>query len=210
MKRRRVARVLDLPWAVWVPGLLVLGVCFLLGTVAGCLWAGGVAENGGETLAAYIEGYLSAARSGTLTVPSVFSVLYESFRWPVLTVLLAFTAAGVLGIPILFAVRGFLLSFAVASFVRVLGGAGSILAFLLFGLTGLMTVPVLFVLGTQGFTACCVLASRLLGERRKSVCVVYGRVYFLRCGLCAAALLFCVFLEQTIVPSLLAVLAGTF
>lgn len=210
MKRRRVARVLDLPWAVWVPGLLALGGCFLLGTIAGCLWAGGVAESGGKALAAYIEGYLSAARTGSLTIPGGFSVLYETFRWPFLVMLLGFTAVGVVGIPILFAIRGFLLSFAVASFIRVLGGAGSILAFLLFGLGGLVTIPVLFVLGAQGFTACCVLASRLLGERRKSISVVYGRVYFLRCGLCAAALLFCVFLEQTVVPSLLAVLAGTF
>lgn len=210
MKRRRVVRLLDLPWAVWLPGLLVLGVSFLLGTAAGCLWAGGAAGSSGETLCSYIEGYLSAARLGDLTVPGIFTVLYDTFRWPVLAVLLGFTAAGVVGLPLLFAVRGFLLSFAVASFIRVLGGAGSILAFLLFGLTGLVSVPVLFVLGVQGFTACCALTSRLLGERPKSIRVVYGRLYFLRCGLCAAAALFCVFVEQTIVPSLLAVLAGTF
>lgn len=206
MRRRRVARFLDLP--AWAPGLILLSICFLAGTVAGCLWAGGVAGQGSETLSSYIDGYLSAARTGNLTVPSVFSVLFETLRWPVLVFLLAFTAAGIIGIPLLFAVRGFLLSFAVASFVRVFGGAGTILAFVLFGITGLFTVPVLFVLGTQGLTACFLLATRLMGERRSGV--VYGKQYFLRCSLCAAVLLLSVFCEQTILPFLLAVLAGTF
>lgn len=207
MKRRRIARFWDLP--VWAPGLFLLSICFLFGTIAGCLWAGGVAGQGSDTLASYIDGYLSAARTGTLTVPSVFSVLFETLRWPVLVFLLAFTAAGIIGIPLLFAVRGFLLSFAVASFIRVLGGAGTILAFLLFGITGLFTVPVLFVLGTQGITACFLLASRMTGARR-SVGGIYGKQYFLRCGLCAAILLLSVFCEQTILPSFLTVLAGTF
>lgn len=206
MRRRRVTRFLDLP--VWAPGLILLAICFFAGSVAGCLWAGGVAGQRDGTLAAYIDGYLSAARTGNLTVPSVFSVLFEALRWPVLVLLLAFTPVGSIGIPIVFAVRGFLLSFAVASFVRVLGGAGTILAFLLFGVTGLFTIPVLFVLGTQGLTACFLLVSRLTGERRSGT--VYGKQYFLRCGLCAAALLVCVFLEQTVIPALLSLLAGTF
>lgn len=206
MRKRRVDRFWDLP--AWAPGLVLLSICFLAGTIAGCLWAGGVAGQGSDTLASYIDGYLSAARTGTLTVPSVFSVLFETLRWPVLVFLLAFTAAGVIGIPILFAVRGFLMAFAVASFVRVLGGTGSILAFLLFGITGLFTVPVLFVLGTQGLSACFILASRLKGERRSGG--VYGKRYFLRCGLCAAVLLLSVLCEQTILPSLLAAVAGTF
>lgn len=209
MKRGRIVPVLDLPWAVWLPALVILSVSFLIGAIAGCLLAGGVAEAENGTLATYVEGYLAAARSGALTAPHLLSVLWETMRWPLLTVLLAFTALGVIGIPVLFAVRGFLLSFAVASFVRVLGGAGSILAFLLFGLTGLLTVPVLFVLGAQGFTACRILASRLVGERRRTG-VPYGRGYFLRCGLCFGALAACVCLEQTVLPALLSVVAGTF
>lgn len=209
MKRGRIVPVLDLPWAVWLPALVILSVSFLIGAIAGCLLAGGVAEAENGTLATYVEGYLAAARSGTLTAPHLLSVLWETMRWPLLTVLLAFTALGVIGIPVLFAVRGFLLSFAVASFVRVLGGAGSILAFLLFGLTGLLTVPVLFVLGAQGFTACRILASRLVGERRRTG-APYGRGYFLRCALCFGVLAACVCLEQTVLPALLSVVAGTF
>lgn len=209
MKRRRVVRILDLPWAAWLPGLVLLSACFLFGSIAGCLLAGGVAEAESGTLAAYVEGYLTAARSGSLEVPGTLTVLWETARWPLLTFLLAFTALGMIGLPVLFAVRGFLLSFAVASFIRVLGGAGSILAFLLFGVNGLLTIPVLFVLGVQGISSCRVLASRLVGERRRTG-AAYGSAYFGRCGVCAAVLICCVCVEQTVVPSLLSVLAGTF
>lgn len=211
MKRGRLERMLDVPWAAWLPGLATLSISFLIGTLAGCLLAGRVAQTEGSTLAVYVEGYLSAARSGGIAVPNLLLVLWETLRWPVLTILLAFTALGMLGIPILFAVRGFLLSFAVASFVRVLGGAGAILAVTLFGLTGLLSIPVLFVLGVQGFTACRVLASRLVGvgERRR-ISAPYGRAYFLRCALCGIVLFVCVCLEQTVLPSLLLMMAGTF
>ena len=40
-----------------------------------------------------------------------------------LALLLGFTALGLLGLPLLFAVRGFLLAFSIASFVRLFGGA---------------------------------------------------------------------------------------
>lgn len=209
MKRREVLRVLDLPWAAWLPALLPLTISFLAGTIAGCLLAGGVARAENGALAAYIEGYLSAARGGALTVPSALSILWDTLRWPLLTWVMAFTALGLIGIPLLFAARGFLLAFAVASFVRVLGGAGSILAFLLFGLTGLFTIPVLFVLGAQGLAACRVLGGRLLGGKRRPA-APYNRAYFFRCGICLAVLLLCVCLEQTMLPALLSAVAGTF
>lgn len=209
MKRQKPIRFSDLPWAAWLPTLLPLAISFFLGTVVGCLWAGGVAEAESGTLTAYIEGYLTAARSGALTVPSLFSLLWETFRWPLLTWILAFTAIGVIGIPVLFALRGFFLAFAVASFVRVLGGAGGVLAVLLFGITGLLTIPVLFVLGTQGLTACCALGARLLGEKRRGG-TPYGRAYFLRSGICFFVLFVSVCVEQTVLPALLTAVVGRF
>ncbi len=82
MKRRRTLRILDLPWATWLPTLLPLAISFFLGSIVGCILAGGVAEAENGTLATYIEGYLSAARCGELTVPSLFSVLWDTLRWP--------------------------------------------------------------------------------------------------------------------------------
>lgn len=206
MRMRRTARFLDLP--VWLPGLALLSICFLAGMVAGCFWANGIAGEGNEALSAYIDGCLAGARVGELAVPDIFSVLIDILRWPVLTFLLAFTAAGIIGIPFLFLIRSFLLSFAVTSFVRVFGGTGIILAFALFGITGLFTVPVLFVLGTQGLTACFLLASRLRGKKRSGI--LYGKQYFVRCGVCAAVLLLCVFCERIVIPPLVAMMAGTF
>lgn len=209
MKRQKSIRFSDLPWSAWLPALLPLAISFFLGTVTGCLWAGWAAEAESGTLTAYIEGYLSAARSGALTVPSVFSLLWETFRWPLLTWILAFTAFGVIGIPVLFALRGFFLAFAAASFIRVLGGAGAVLSVLLFGVTGLLTLPVLFVLGTQGFTACCTLGARLLGDKHRGG-IPYERTYFLRSGICFFVLLLSVCMEQAILPVLLTAAVGRF
>ena len=79
------------------------------------LLAAQVGGGGHDSLAAYIEGYLAAAKSGSVVLsPGLLSVLWESVRWPLFAFLMGFTALGVLGIPTLFAVRGFLLSFAAA------------------------------------------------------------------------------------------------
>ena len=75
-----------------------------------------------------------------------------------------FTPTGLLGLPILFAARGFLLAFSIASFVRLFGSTGCLLAFLVFGITGAVAFPALFVLGVQSLLAARVLASRFLGR----------------------------------------------
>lgn len=195
---KRSVKALGVSPAGRMTALVVLCVFFLLGAVAGCLLADRVDGGGADALAVYLEQYLTQAREGGLERPQVFSLAWELLRWPLLTVLLGLTALGVLGLPVLFAVRGFLLSFAVASFFRVFGGMGLILAFLVFGLTGLVTIPVLFVLGVQGFLT----AGRLAGDGAWRA--VPGRGEFVRFGLCAAALSGCFFAEYLAVPVLLA------
>ena len=108
--------------------------------------------------------------------------------------------------PLVFVVRGFLLSFAIASFVRMLGSGGALLALAVFGVPGCVGIPALFVLGVQGWEASRALGSRFLGEGRRGL--PYGRSYFLRCAACAGALLVCAGLETTAVPALVSGAAG--
>ncbi|MEG0764884.1 MAG: stage II sporulation protein M [Pseudoflavonifractor sp.] len=179
---------------------------FFLGGIAGCVLAAKVAGGGDESLNAYLSGFLAVAKAGELVAPSMLTLIWESMRWALLTVLLSFTALGLVGIPLLFCTRGFLLSFAIASFVRLPGGTGMLLALVVFGLSGCLAVPALFVLGAQGFSASRGFALRHLGQGRHSA--PFGKNYFLRCGLCAAALCVCVLLEYLVVPALLAGMAG--
>ena len=208
MRRKRAVRIPYVSWAAWLPALVILSIFFLLGVFSGCFLAYSLSGTESNALSAYMEGYLRTAHNGNLPSSDLLSVLWETFRWPLLVFLLSFTAAGLVGLPIVFGIRGFLFSFAVACFIRIFGSTGAILSFLLFGITGMFSFPALFILGTQGMTACRILVSQLMGERKKGT--AYGREYFGRCGICTAILACCVCLEQTVVPSLMMALAGTF
>lgn len=190
-----------------LPGLAVIGVCFFLGGLAGCLLAGYVGEASSESLSAYLQSFLQTAGAGDAAPPALAALVWNAVRWPLLALLLGFTALGLLGLPILFATRGFLLAFSIASFVRLFGSTGCLLALLLFGLTEALAIPVLFVVGVQSFLAARVLAGRFWGDGR--IPVPYGTCYFLRCGICAGVLCVCVLLDYLVVPALISGLAGS-
>ena len=204
--RRPVAGIWDVPSAGVLPALAVTAACFAAGGLVGCVLACFVDGVGGESLGVYLQVFLEAAAAQGVSAPALASLVWSTLRWPLLAVVLGFTAIGLLGLPVLFAVRGFLLGFSIACFVRAFGGAGCVLALLVFGLTGAIAVPVLFVLGVQSLIAARALASRFLGEGKRPA--IYPKRYFVRCGWCAAALCVCCVLDYLVVPALLSGLAG--
>lgn len=204
--RRTVGGTWNVPEERILPALAVISVSFLVGGLAGCLMSTFVGGAGQESLRAYLEGFLSTAQSGGTAVPALAVQLWDILRWPGLALLLGFTALGVLGLPLLFAVRGFLLAFSIAAFVQMFGSAGCLLAFLVFGVSGGLSIPALFVLGVQSLNAARSLASRFLGEGKAPS--PYGKAYFLRCGGCAVALCVCIGLERFAVPALVSGAAG--
>ena len=136
---RRAAEAWRISGDGLIPVLAVTAACFLLGGLVGCLLASHIGGGGQESLAAYVEGFLRAAQAGEITAPALASLVWDTVRWPLLALLLGFTALGLLGLPLLFAVRGFLLAFSIASFVRLFGGAGCLKS-------GFIGVAVLFLL----------------------------------------------------------------
>lgn len=179
--------------------LAVLAGCFLAGSLAGLVLAGqaGGADDG--TLSALLQTFLERSAAQTPQAAPVPVLIWECFRWHLLVFVLGFTSLGLLFLPAVFALRGFSLAFAIGAFVRMFGGAGGLLAMAVFGVTGAVSLPALFVLGVQGMAASRALASRFLGESRKDL--PYGRTFFLRCALCAGGLCVCVLLESTAVPA---------
>ena len=186
--------------------LAVLAACFLAGGLAGCLLSARTGEMGEAALTELLRAYVAQAALRPAEPAPLAVVLWETFRWPLLVLILGFTTLGLLFLPLVFAVRGFLFSFAVTSFVRMLGGGGAWLALAVFGVTGCAAIPALFVLGVQGMGASRALASRFLGESRRSL--PYGRSYWTRCAACAGVLLVCAGLESTAVPALVSGAAG--
>ena len=189
--RKRIVGFWDMSPGSVTPALAVLAAAFAAGALTGLLLAAQVGGEGQESLSAYLQVY------------------WEAARWPLLTLLLSFTSLGAVGIPAIFAVRGFLLSFAVASFVRIFGGAGAILAFFAFGFTGTISLPVLFLLGVQGLLSALARAGQAMGGG-KGPTAPPGRAFWLRSGLCAAGLVLSALLECWAVPALLASVAELF
>lgn len=186
--------------------LLVLSGLFLVGGVAGCVAAGLISDPGGALLD-YVRGYLELLASGGMSV-RFLSVLWQTVRFPLAALLLGFTALGVVGLPALFAVRGFLLCYAVSAFYRLLGLAGLVPSFVLFGISALFWLPVLLQLGVQGLLGSYSLLRRATGDGRYPLC--YDSGFLVRCGLCAAVLFLCAGLEYLVVPALLRGIAGVF
>lgn len=191
---RNIKHVLDgskggMPSALWV-----VSIAFSIGIFAGCLLASQVGGGGSDSLTVYLKNYLLSVKSGELTSPSLLPLIWEVFRWPILAVFLGLTPLGLVAVPALFLLRGFLLAFSIGSLYRMLATQGLLLSFLISGVSGMIAIPVLFILGVQSM-----MAARMLTGRGNP----YGRRYFMRLAACAVALLFCVILERFAVPPLL-------
>ncbi len=176
-------------------GLILLGACFLAGTLAGF----GFSCLGGESapLREYLLRCLTAAGEGNGFDPSLLSVIWEVFRWPLLVSLLGFTALGAVGIPVVLAVRGFLLSYAVTAFARLFGLEGMAAALAAFGVTALVAVPALFVAAYSAFQSAL---SRLSHDGPPAVS---WRARLSALGPCAGLLALAAALQRTVMPALL-------
>lgn len=188
--------------------LLCLTVCFAVGALAGCFFAGVL---GGETqrhLSAYLGDYFAVLRDGEPVAPSLFSAAWELCRWPLLVFVLGFTALGAVGVPVVFLVRGFLLSYSVAVFVRLFGVAGLAAAAAVFGVCAVFVLPALFVLGADAMGGAMALAAAFWGEGKRPA--VFGRGRLLRAGGCGLLLAAGAGVQLWLTPALLRAAAGLF
>lgn len=182
--------------------LMVLGGLFLMGGLLGCFLGGNIHADGAQGLKEYLEGWFSLVQEQGIS-PGPGQVLPDRLRYPLLVFLLGFTAAGVIGVPVLFAMRGFAFVFPVACICRLYGGAGLLPGLVLFGLPGMLWIPALFILGMQSMSSSCELLrmrgkGRLFGIQRE----------WLVCGGCFGTLILCALLECYVFPLLAASAVG--
>lgn len=195
----RIRKKWDLP-SEQGGALAALSAAFLIGGGAGCLLAALSNGESTEELSRYLAGYLALAQEGELP-RGLWPVLWGQVKYLLAALILGLTALGTVGLPALFAVRGFFFSFPVACFCRVFGGLGLFPALLLFGLSALLWAPALFLAGTAGFLSARQRLSRSLGEGRGGPPVNAG--WWGRAGLCAGLALAAGLLEYWVVPVLL-------
>lgn len=170
-----------------------------MGGIAGALFANFIVGSAADELSAYLRDYLTLARAGDIHV-EFWAMLWEPARFLLGTILLGVTALGVVGIPALFGVRGFLFAFSVAGVCRVFGPMGIAPALFLFGLPAFLWAPILFVAGVQSLGTSYTLLRRALGDRLP---LPFDTGYWGRLALCGLLLLLCVALEYTALPILL-------
>ena len=188
-----------------IPVLAVTAACFCW--AAGRMPAGIPYRRRGSGEPGRLRGGISSRRSGGDYSACAGLTGWDTVRWPLLAAA-GLHRAGTSGAALLFAVRGFLLAFSIASFVRLFGGAGCLLAPL-----GLWGERCAF-----GAGAVCAWgagppgrpgAGRTgLGDGKTPP--PYGKLYFFRCGACAVALCVSLLLDCFVVPGLVSSLAGTF
>ena len=190
---KRMANKWDWPWEAG-SALPVLALIFLTGGLAGCLLAALSGGDGAGQLRDYLVDYLSL--SGQSLDPAGFWVLlWDHLRDLLAVLVLSMTALGTVGLPVLFAVRGFFFAFSVGCFCRVFGASGLLPAFALFGLSALLWVPSLFLAGVPGMTR----SRRLLsGGGQTSLGVSWARL-----SLCVGLVLAASLAERWVAPVLL-------
>ena len=172
--------------------LAVLAACFLaggfLGGVQSVFWDG---PDVGAA-ASYLNDFLLLIKKG-----SVFGAIIPSFlrRFGdcILVAVLAFGVFGVIGLPVLFLVRGFFLSSAVCCLFRIFGSDGFFLALALFVLPAIFYLPAMFLAGIGGF--CFGQRIRLSDTR---FCV-----YIKRLVMALVLVFFCVLFECVLLPRVL-------
>ena len=198
MKKLRRWRVNSLSGRGAALGLL--GVLFLTGSIAGCMAVGLLNPEDGGALLTVLEGYIAALKQGEGSV-GLLPVLWQVVRVPLAAFLLGLTAMGVVGLPVLFAVRGFGMGYAVAVLYRLMGASGLGLGLCLFGVSALLWLPALLNLGVSGLVSAYGLLRRVTGDGRYPLAAAKGR-YWLSCGLCGCAVLACAGVECLLVPAL--------
>lgn len=185
---------------VWsgLPYLIVLLVSFLVGACIGGFLAFLLGPS--PELSDYLSEYCVALSQGRLC-PSFLTVLWDCVRWPLFTALLGVTVLGVVGIPVLFAVRGFLLSFSTTTFCLLLGHRGLAVAAVLFSVAILLVLPALFVLGCDWLRISCL---RLPNSPSSA-----GKQYRIESVLvCTGVLVVSVAVQWTVIPAVLTALCS--
>lgn len=183
----------------------LLCILFFAGGLSGSLFAAFADGEGAQELTEYLTDYFHLIGDGTAQ-RALLPIMWGQLRYLLVVVILGLTAIGVVGIPLLFCVRGFFLSFSVGCFCRVFGSAGLVPGLAIFGLPALLWGPALFLAGFQGLSSAqCLLRRGFGGER---CALPFSCAYWLRIALCAGLILLCVGVEYGIVPVLLRAAVG--
>lgn len=192
--RRTVQRIKSAPSWDGLTQLAVLGTCFAVGAAGGFFMSAAVGDN--AELLDYLRQYFQSAARGEGVSPSIGAAVWDLVRWPAVVLLLGLTPVGVVGIPLVMGVRGFLLCYAATTFARLFHLPGMAAALTVFGVTVLIAVPVLFAAAADSFRQSL---GRLPGA---AVPPLHWSQRTVTLAPCAGLLILAVALQRAVMPAL--------
>ena len=175
---------------------MVNAVAFAVGACGGFLLCRWLLRGGYLNAEQMLTGYTVAFNARVETV-RFSEVLWDVGRWHLLVWVLGSTSLGRWMVPFVFAARGFFLSYAVAG-LSVAAQGGVVLAFCVFGVGALLSLPVLFLLGGQSFEMSEQIHGRLFAAFSD-----YPKAYWLRSLLSLGGVLACAAAEYWCLPMIL-------
>ena len=208
MRGRPLLRTIRLkPVAPSLLRSLLLALFFLTGSLVGYLCARSWDSVAQTALSGYLTDYCTVYDAGGVTA-SVGSCVILYFGYTVLTFLLGFASVGVVLIPALAGVFGFLTMYTVSGFVCCFGRQGVLLAMGALIIRLLFTLPCFFAMAGAAWPLSTELSMLTFGHGRRSAPVLYGSRYFILFALCVVILTVGVFCERLMTPLLFRLAMG--
>ena len=184
--------------------LLCLAVCMVLGMIAGGIYAGRCGDDG---FSAYLTDFCALWADGSQE-PSLLSAVRLYFGYTALAFLLGFASLGVLLIPLLSVVYGFVSMFAVSCFVSAFGRSGAVLAMGAMGLRQLFVLPCFLWVSAWAWMSADRLLGLALGKGKRCSPVMLDGNYWYRLCLCVVILLIGLGAELYVTPRLLGLIVA--
>lgn len=172
-----------------------LGSCFCIGALVGfftCIAASDKAALG-DKLLIYFQ---KIAGGGRISI-NLLSIAWDMAKWPLFAFILGMTQVAIVAIPVILAVRAFLLAHAITVFSQLFGLDGWLLSAIIFGVATLVMVPISFVVCFDRFHAA------LLYRAGKTCGNYCSRERFLVPLACLLGTLISVVLQYAFVPLLM-------
>lgn len=186
--------------------MLLLSALLVLGVFCGYVFAGNCAVETDGELKRYFDGYFLLASQTGLSAAAVLRTLLCFFRAPLLAFLIGFSSIGVVLIPLLCGLEGFLFSFSLFSFAAALGKESFLLLVALFVLRMFFVLPCTLILSVSALDQARSLALFSIGSGKRVRPVCYGTDDWYRFGICCVCLLIGSVLELWLVPQFLSAL----
>ena len=193
--KQKVRKAVKTSFLEITPFVAVMAACMLIGIAIGCVFA---ANCGVDTLSKIVgEDVRNFSQDGTWE----YSFSKTFFN---LVFFLAFTAFGVIAIPILVFAKGFILSLSVSSLIASFGKVGIVAALSVFGVQAAISIPCLVLLSAFAFEISRVFAFVIVPPKHRIAGKKPNFIYFLAFfGFSLILLLLTATLDAVITPKLL-------